>query len=82
LADLGAQPNQVALFGRAASNATAFRVIERIAQKPALLEALRVAHGRTGARAHGRTPGSFINGRARGWPGRGNVRLSRENAGY
>ncbi len=27
-------------------------------------------------------PGSFINGRAPGWPGRGNVRLSRENAGY
>jgi hypothetical protein len=26
-------------------------------------------------------PGSFINGRAPGWPGRGNVRLSRENAG-
>jgi hypothetical protein len=27
-------------------------------------------------------PGSLINGRAPGWPGRGNVRLSRENAGY
>jgi CelD/BcsL family acetyltransferase involved in cellulose biosynthesis len=26
-------------------------------------------------------PGSFINGRAPGWPGRGNVRLRRENAG-
>jgi hypothetical protein len=29
-----------------------------------------------------RRPGSCINGRAPGWPGRGNVRLSRENAGY
>jgi len=27
-------------------------------------------------------PGSLINGRAPGGPGRGNVRLSRENAGY
>jgi hypothetical protein len=29
-----------------------------------------------------RWPGSLINCRAPGWPGRGNVRLSRENAGY
>jgi hypothetical protein len=46
VADLGAVRDQQALFGPVASDSTAFRVIERIASEPGLLEALRAAHAR------------------------------------
>ncbi len=46
LADLGAVGDQAALFGPVASPSTAFRVIDRIASTPGLLDALRVAHAR------------------------------------
>jgi hypothetical protein len=48
LADLRAVRDQEPLFGEVASNATAFRVIDRIARDPVLLDALR------GARAFAR----------------------------
>jgi hypothetical protein len=44
ISDPGAIRDQEALFGRAASNATAFRVIDRIAGNPRLRDALRAAH--------------------------------------
>jgi hypothetical protein len=44
LADLGALRDQEQLFGTVASNATAFRVIDRIAKDPVLLDQLRAAH--------------------------------------
>src|SRR4051794_26550052 len=44
--DLGAMRDQQALFGPVASDSTAFRVIDRVAADPALLDALRAAHGR------------------------------------
>lgn len=44
LSDLGAVRDQQALFGAVASDATAFRVIDRIASEPDLLDALRAAH--------------------------------------
>jgi len=46
LADLGAVSDQAALFGPTASTSTAFRVIDRVACEPGLLDALRVAHAR------------------------------------
>ena len=46
VSDLGAVREQDALFGKVASDSTAFRVIDRIASDPALLGALRTAHGR------------------------------------
>ena len=46
VADLGAVRDQQALFGRVASDSTAFRVIDRVASEPALLAALRAAHAR------------------------------------
>src|SRR3954465_10194073 len=46
VADLGAVRDQQALFGAVASDSTAFRVIDRIASEPGLLEALRAAHAR------------------------------------
>jgi Transposase DDE domain group 1 len=46
LADLRAVRDQEPLFGRVASNATAFRVIDAIAADPDLLGALRVARAR------------------------------------
>ena len=46
VSDLGAVRDQDALFGPVASDSTAFRVIDRIASEPALLEALRAAHAR------------------------------------
>src|SRR4051794_3209671 len=46
VADLGAVRDQQALFGPVASDSTAFRVIDRVAADPALLDALRAAHGR------------------------------------
>jgi Transposase DDE domain group 1 len=44
VSDLGAVRDQDALFGPVASNSTAFRVIDRVAAEPGLLDALRVAH--------------------------------------
>jgi len=50
LADLGALGDQGALFGPVCSDATAFRVIDRIASSPDGLERLRAAHARARAR--------------------------------
>jgi DDE family transposase len=46
VSDLGAVRDQEALFGSVASDSTAFRVIDRIASEPELLDALRAAHAR------------------------------------
>jgi hypothetical protein len=46
VSDLGAVRDQQALFGPVASDSTAFRVIDRIASEPGLLQALRWAHAR------------------------------------
>ena len=46
VSDLGAVRDQEALFGPVASGSTAFRVVDRIASEPGLLEALRSAHAR------------------------------------
>ena len=46
VSDLGAVRDQPALFGPVASDSTAFRVIDRIAREPRLLDALRAAHAR------------------------------------
>ncbi|HYB31747.1 MAG TPA: transposase, partial [Solirubrobacteraceae bacterium] len=46
VSDLGAVREQEALFGKVASDSTAFRVIDRIASEPGLPEALRAAHAR------------------------------------
>ena len=46
VSDLGAVRDQQALFGPVASDSTAFRVIDRVADDPALLDALRAAHVR------------------------------------
>ena len=50
LADLGAVRDQDVLFGTVASDSSAFRVIDKIASTPGLLDALGDA--RAGARAH------------------------------
>jgi hypothetical protein len=50
LADLGAVRDQDALFGSVASDLTAFRVVDRVASTPGLLDALADAHAR--AREH------------------------------
>lgn len=50
LSDLGALREQGALFGPVASDSTAYRVIERIASEPRLLEGLRRARARARAR--------------------------------
>jgi len=50
LSDLGAVREQAPLFGAVASDSTAYRLIERIASEPELLEALRCAHAK--ARGH------------------------------
>ena len=50
VADLGAVREQDALFGLVASDSTAFRMVDRIASTPGLLDALRVAHARARAR--------------------------------
>ena len=46
VSDLGAVRNQEVLFGPVASDSTAFRVIDRIASEPALLDALRAVNAR------------------------------------
>jgi hypothetical protein len=51
LSDLGAVRDQAPLFGSVASDSTAFRVIERIASEPALIEVLRSAHAKARERA-------------------------------
>jgi hypothetical protein len=50
VSDLGAIRDQQGLFGAVASDATAFRVIDRIAGEPALVAALRTAHAHARAR--------------------------------
>ena len=50
VSDLGAVRDQEAWFGPVASDSTAFRVVDRIASEPCLLELLGVGH----ARARGR----------------------------
>ena len=50
VSDLGAQRDQEALFGSVASDSTAFRMVDRIASTPGLLEALRAAHAHARAR--------------------------------
>ena len=50
LADLGAIRDQGALFGAAASDSTAFRVIDQIAGDPEAIGWLRAAHARARAR--------------------------------
>ena len=46
VSDLGAVRDQQALFGAVASDSTAFRVIDRVASEPGLLDALGAAHAR------------------------------------
>jgi hypothetical protein len=46
VADLGAVRDQQALFGAVASDSTAFRVVDRVAADPALVDALRAARAR------------------------------------
>jgi Transposase DDE domain group 1 len=50
VSDLGAVREQDALFGAVASDSTAFRIIDRIACTPGMLDVLRVAHARARAR--------------------------------
>jgi len=50
VADMAVVRDQGALFGRAASDSTAFRVIDQIASHPRAIEWLRVAHARARAR--------------------------------
>jgi hypothetical protein len=50
VSDLGVVREQDALFGAVASDSTAFRVVDRVASTPGLLDAVRDAH----ARARGR----------------------------
>jgi hypothetical protein len=50
VADLAVQRDQDALFGPIASGSTAFRVIDRVASTPGLLDAVRSAHARARAR--------------------------------
>jgi hypothetical protein len=46
VSDLGGVREQDALFGAVASDSTAFRMVDRIASTPGLLDAVRVAHAR------------------------------------
>ena len=50
VSDLGAVREQEALFGAVASDSTAFRMVEKIASTPGLLEAVRAAHAKARAR--------------------------------
>jgi hypothetical protein len=50
LSDLGVLGDQAALFGPVCSDATAFRVVDRIASDPDGLERLRAAHARARSR--------------------------------
>jgi hypothetical protein len=66
LSDLGALGDQAALFGAVCSDATAFRVIDRIACDPDGLERLRAAHARARARVWELT---LVSSVAQGQPG-------------
>jgi hypothetical protein len=46
VSDLGAVREQGVLFGAVASDSTAFRIVDRIASEPGLLDAVRVADAR------------------------------------
>jgi hypothetical protein len=50
VSDLGAVREQGALFGAVASDSTAFRMVDRIASTPGLLDAVRLAHASARAR--------------------------------
>jgi DDE family transposase len=50
VSDLGVVREQDALFGAVASDSTAFRMVDRVASEPGLLDALRVAHAQARAR--------------------------------
>lgn len=50
VSDLGAVREQDALFGEVASDSTAFRMVEKIASTPGMLDAIREAHARARAR--------------------------------
>ena len=50
VSDLGAVRQQDALFGTVASDSTAFRMIDRIASTPGLLDAVRAAHAKARVR--------------------------------
>jgi hypothetical protein len=50
VSDLGGVREQEALFGSVASDSTAFRMVDRIASTPGLLDAVRDAHARARAR--------------------------------
>jgi Transposase DDE domain group 1 len=50
VSDLGVVREQDALFGAVASDSTAFRMVDRVASTPGLLDALRDAHARARAR--------------------------------
>jgi hypothetical protein len=50
VSDLGAVREQDALFGSVASDSTAFRMVDRVASTPGLLDAVREAHARARAR--------------------------------
>jgi hypothetical protein len=50
VSDLGAVREQDALFGSVASDSTAFRIVDRIASTPGMLDAVRAAHARARAR--------------------------------
>jgi hypothetical protein len=50
VSDLGSVREQDPLFGSVASDSTAFRVVDRIASTPGLLDAVRVAHARARTR--------------------------------
>jgi hypothetical protein len=51
VSDLGGVRDQLRLFGEVASDSTAYRVIERIAEDPVLLEGVREARARARSRA-------------------------------
>jgi hypothetical protein len=50
VSDLGAVREQAALFGAVASDSTAFRMVDRIASTPGLLDAVRAAHAKARVR--------------------------------
>lgn len=51
LSDLAGLRDQIGLFGKVASDSTAYRAIERISKEPQLLEAIRQAHAKVRERA-------------------------------
>jgi len=61
VSDLATVREQEALFGPVASDSTAFRLIDRVASEPELLDALRAAHARARERfwEHHGAPGSL-----------------------